>query len=145
MQIPPEQQLGQMLLGLLIILIYFIPTLVAFHRDHAYRFVITVINICTGWTGIGYLAALLWAVWPADRALAEPLIGNVTGTGNRNLGDVIGEGRSGFDRSLHAQSLPARPTRSTIEEDLRQLKRLFDDGLLSHEEFELKRRNILGL
>ncbi|MDO9465196.1 MAG: superinfection immunity protein [bacterium] len=42
-------------------LIYFIPTFVAFSRDHENKGWITLVNIIIGWTGLGWLAVLLWA------------------------------------------------------------------------------------
>ena len=41
--------------------VYFIPTLVAFHRLHYNRGAIFVLNLCLGWTLLGWVAALVWA------------------------------------------------------------------------------------
>jgi Superinfection immunity protein len=42
-------------------LIYMLPTLIAFGREHPRRQDIAVINILLGWTLIGWLAIFLWA------------------------------------------------------------------------------------
>jgi hypothetical protein len=52
-------------IGFLIVLvglfIYLIPTIVAFRRGHASRAGICILNIVAGWSGIGWLASLIWA------------------------------------------------------------------------------------
>ena len=47
--------------GLLAVLIALLPTLIAFRRAHTRRIEITFLNLLTGWTGIGWIVALLWA------------------------------------------------------------------------------------
>ncbi len=50
-------------LGLTIFgLVFFLPTIVAFKRKHPNRFLILVINVLAGWTGIAWLVALIWAM-----------------------------------------------------------------------------------
>jgi uncharacterized membrane protein len=50
----------------LIVIIYMIPTIVAFGRDHPHRNAVAVINILFGWTLIVWFFVFLWA------ALATP-------------------------------------------------------------------------
>ncbi|HXO00470.1 MAG TPA: superinfection immunity protein [Stellaceae bacterium] len=47
---------------LLIVLIYMLPTLIAFGREHPRRTDIAVVNILLGWTLIGWFAVFLWAL-----------------------------------------------------------------------------------
>ena len=54
------------ILIILIVALYMIPTLVANARDHPRRPQITLLNILFGWTLIGWIAVFLWA------ALARP-------------------------------------------------------------------------
>jgi hypothetical protein len=42
-------------------LVYFLPSIVAFHRKHDSRMVIFLINFFLGGTGIGWFIALIWA------------------------------------------------------------------------------------
>lgn len=49
------------LMLLAIVLIYMLPTIVAFGREHPRRQDITVLNILLGWTLIGWVAVFLWA------------------------------------------------------------------------------------
>jgi Superinfection immunity protein len=46
---------------MLILLIYLLPTLIAYSREHPARAEIVVLNIFLGWTLIGWIAVFLWA------------------------------------------------------------------------------------
>jgi hypothetical protein len=46
---------------LLIALLYMLPTLIAFGREHPRRDAIAVINILLGWTLIVWIGVFLWA------------------------------------------------------------------------------------
>ena len=46
---------------LLIVLIYMLPTFIAFGREHPRRQDIAVVNILLGWTLIGWIGVFLWA------------------------------------------------------------------------------------
>ncbi len=41
---------------------YFLPTIVAWWRGHHNMLAIFVLNLLLGWSGIGWIAALVWAV-----------------------------------------------------------------------------------
>ena len=55
-----------LVLGLLIIgligLLYMLPALVAHHRGHRQTKAIAVLNIFLGWTVLGWIVALVWAM-----------------------------------------------------------------------------------
>lgn len=86
------------------ILVYFLPSFISFHREHHYKWIILVINVFGSWTGIAWLASLIWAIWPQDKSLADPIMGNVTGTGQRNVGDTLGAVSYGQQRGYHNES-----------------------------------------
>ena len=46
----------------LMFLAYWIPTLLAYHWNHKHRLAILVTNFFLGWTMIGWVVALVWAV-----------------------------------------------------------------------------------
>ena len=50
--------------GLVALLFYFLPTIVAFLRGHQSRFGIFLLNLFLGWSGIGWLIALIWSLSP---------------------------------------------------------------------------------
>lgn len=43
--------------------IYFIPTMVASHREHRNKAGIFCLNFFFGWTLLGWVGALIWALW----------------------------------------------------------------------------------
>lgn len=43
------------------VVVNFIPSFIAFSRDHPQRILILVINLLMGWTIIGWAALLFWA------------------------------------------------------------------------------------
>lgn len=45
----------------LTLLITFIPTIIAYNRNHRQRLAILIVNIFLAWTAIGWIAALIWA------------------------------------------------------------------------------------
>jgi hypothetical protein len=47
--------------GLLAVLIALLPTVIAFRRGHDRRIEISLVNLIVGWTGVGWLVALVWA------------------------------------------------------------------------------------
>jgi hypothetical protein len=48
--------------------IYFLPAIVAFGRHHRNGVAIFVLNLLAGWTGIGWLVAIVWAFTKPARA-----------------------------------------------------------------------------
>jgi len=80
-------------------LIYFIPTFIAFRRNHYYKWIIFAINFVLGGTGIGYLVALVWAIWPSNTGLADPFINDPTSNSreaNKEIYSRYGENRQSF-------------------------------------------------
>lgn len=53
---------GMIFLGLLILGLYFIPTILAVKNDHPSTAGIILLNIFLGWTFLGWLGALIWAL-----------------------------------------------------------------------------------
>ena len=47
-----------LLLGLVI---YFAPTILSFYSKHPHRGGIFILNLFLGWTGVGWVGALVWA------------------------------------------------------------------------------------
>jgi hypothetical protein len=48
--------------ALLALLVYFMPTFIAHRRAHPRKIPILLVNLFLGWTGIGWIAALIWAL-----------------------------------------------------------------------------------
>jgi ribosomal protein S27AE len=62
---PTEPNSGELAVGLVLLLIlgllYFLPSIIAYWRGHAQRGAILILNLALGWTLIGCVAALVWA------------------------------------------------------------------------------------
>lgn len=54
------------LLGIIGIILYFLPSIIAFKRRHSSRFGILIINLFFGWTFIGWIVSLAWSVSKKD-------------------------------------------------------------------------------
>ncbi len=161
-------------LGLILILLvvvgiafYLLPAIIAFARHHEYRWVILALTIIGGWTGICWIIALVWSVFPHNRSAIDPVVGPVTGIGYRNAGDTIGAAQFGQQRGYEQEgrrkepqlggwaqtprvsvpsTAPAVPDfhfNDTVEA-LEKLERLRQSGALSADEFEAAKRRVLG-
>ena len=47
---------------LLLVVLHFIPTIIAFCRDHKSKLGILAMNLLLGWTGIFWIWALIWSL-----------------------------------------------------------------------------------
>jgi len=52
----------EILLVVLIFAIYFLPTLIAFLRQHKNKLAIFLLNLLLGWTVLGWVVSLVWSV-----------------------------------------------------------------------------------
>jgi len=52
----------ELLLVVLISAIYFLPTLIAFLRQHKNSLAIFLLNLLLGWTVLGWVVSLVWSV-----------------------------------------------------------------------------------
>ncbi len=58
------QSLGllEILLVVLIFGFYFLPSLIAFLRQHKNKLAVFLLNLLLGWTVLGWVASLVWSV-----------------------------------------------------------------------------------
>lgn len=139
--------LGLIILCLVGLAIYFVPTLIALIRGHSYTGVIFALNLCGGWTGLGWLAAMVWAVWPTEKALIDPVVGNVTGRGTRNAGDTLGAAAFGRERGYAAERSgtgASGPDGMSTLEQLGRLGALRADGVIDDAEFHAAKTALLA-
>jgi len=52
----------ELLLVVLIFAVYFLPTLIAFLRQHRNKLAIFLLNLLLGWTVLGWVVSLVWSV-----------------------------------------------------------------------------------
>jgi hypothetical protein len=74
---------GFIVLGVLIVL-YFIPALVAKNRNHHNALAIFILNFFLGWTLFGWVVALIWAMARAPELTITPTA-RITPTAERRL------------------------------------------------------------
>jgi len=56
---------------IVVVLLYWVPTVVAYWRHHHNRLAILVLNTFLGWTFLGWVAALIWASTRVERNRVE--------------------------------------------------------------------------
>jgi len=56
----------EFLLLLLFVYAYFMPTIVAYSRKHRNTLAIFILNLFTGYTLFGWVAAMIWAVYKSE-------------------------------------------------------------------------------
>ena len=52
----------ELLLVVLIFVLYFLPALIAFLRNHKNKLAIFLLNFLLGWTVLGWVGSLVWSV-----------------------------------------------------------------------------------
>ena len=121
-----------LIIGLIATVIYLIPTIVAFCRSHPNRWLIAVINVVLGGTGIGWLGSLVWACSAA----------HLSPTGSNG-------GESGLNLFVNdPQRVKIEPAGlqmsfDDISAQLLRLKRLRDDGAITSEEYECLKQPLI--
>lgn len=120
--------------------LFVVPSIIAFRRGHPNRWPILAVNICLGGTGIGWAAALIWALYAVHRS-NEPG-GSHGGESGLNVftNDV---------RRVHLITLTADPSRPLLTTgamvaEIERLKALRDAGHLSEAEFTGLKSTVLA-
>lgn len=130
--------------------IFFIPSIIAHRRKHAYFGVIVGLNIF-GFTGFLWIIAFIWAVFPSNKSLIDPFLGNVTGTGVRNTGDTIGSVKYGVRRGEEDERKAehdANPSlggnaETALTDSLAKIEKLYSEKIINDEEYARMRGRIL--
>ena len=95
------------LLIIILLGLYFLPTGVAFAREHQARFRILVVNILVGWTVLGWIAVGFWAFCRAAEGPAE-----ASTQSQSSDHSAVGTGREGsFEEKFTAKSQGGLPPR----------------------------------
>ncbi|UMY65092.1 MULTISPECIES: superinfection immunity protein [unclassified Flavobacterium] len=103
--------------------LYFIPTIVAFSRQSKNKLPIALVNFLLGWTGLGWIGSLLWACL-SDNGSNLHIYNNQTLT--------------------HSTQTTTGADSGKKVEILKSLKDLHDSGVLSDEEFAREKEKVLG-
>ena len=115
--------------------IFWYPTTVAKKRGHAYRGLIQLLNIGAFFTIVTWFIAAAWAIFPSEKSLIDPVVGNPTGLGRRNAGDTIGSAKHGTARGASHEA--------GTDELIDKLIDMHSKGLITDEEFSRKKKEII--
>lgn len=129
-------------LSVLLIILMFIPTYVAFSRHHPNRWLILVLNLAVGGTLVGWVAALVWALKFAHKSEQ----GSHGGESGLNL--FINDPKIiRVEPAMNTSSVNAAvQMEQTLPQDLdilKRLKQLFLEGVITQIEYDDLRRPIL--
>jgi hypothetical protein len=61
------------LLVIACVIVYFLPTLIAMLRDHPQKIQIFILDLLSGWSGVGWVLAVIWACRKFSRRRWTPL------------------------------------------------------------------------
>jgi hypothetical protein len=106
------------------ILLYFLPTILAFSKKKSNKSVIFLVNFFLGWSVIGWIVSLIWAL-SSDNSQTVIVNNNPTNLEEKNPANK----ESAYNEKLN---------------NLQKLKDLFDSGVLSEIEFEEQKSKILS-
>jgi Na+/H+-dicarboxylate symporter len=118
-------------LGILIIpflIIYFIPTMIVFSRNSPNKIGVFLLNLFLGFTFIGWIVALIWAF--SSKAKTTIIINNT-------------QQESKSEKPNHKQNNPTDDLTHKLNQ-IERLKKLFDEGTISKEEFESQKEKIFN-
>jgi hypothetical protein len=113
-------------------IIYIMPSIVAFRRNHPNRWIILIINVAFGGTLIGWGIALVWAMRAAHR------VGSTSSGGESGLNLFVND-----VKKIQVVDPPPLPGTSPVQE-LERLHGLLVRGAISQVEFDGLKAKLLG-
>lgn len=130
---------------ILFLISYFIPSIIALFRAKSNSFAIILLNLFLGWTFIGWVVALIWSA-TKDKP-AQTIVVNNSYTENKNIEPNHQKTNSTTSlNSMYSQKTTTNKIISHQEkiEILEKLKKMVDAGILTQEEFEKQKIQILA-
>jgi len=97
------------------LLLYFIPSIVAFSKNRHNKSAVLVLNIFLGWSFIGWIVALVWAV------------------SNRNPQQII----------VNNSQVSTNPSSEDYLDTLNKLHNLKSSGIITEEEFNTQKKKLI--
>jgi hypothetical protein len=117
---------------------YFLPTIIAILRRKANTGGIFVLNLLLGWTLIGWIGALVWSL-SAD---AQPTI--IVHNSTSSAPPPPPSSHAYTNVTVRKPVASKGSAQQDKIDQLRQLKQLLDEGVLTEEEFNRQKAAILG-
>jgi hypothetical protein len=134
-QPPPDDTAFIIFLGiafLIVGIIYIMPSIVAFRRNHPNRWIILIINVAFGGTVIGWGITLVWAMRAAHR------VGSTSSGGESGLNLFIND-----VKKIQIIEPPPLP-HASVTRELERLHDLLVRGAISQVEFDGLKATLLG-
>jgi len=138
---------------ILFIIPYFLPSIIALFRSKSNTTAIVMLNLFLGWTFIGWVVALIWAV-TKDREMQTIVVNNNAYSDNKTISPLMSQPVSeNIQYGVSQKTIPNQGVKSDEQnpknhqekiDNLQKLKRLLDDGILTQEEFDQQKKQILG-
>ncbi|EKT4550784.1 superinfection immunity protein [Flavobacterium psychrophilum] len=138
---------------ILFVIPYFLPSIIALFRSKSNTTAIVMLNLFLGWTFIGWVVALIWAV-TKDREMQTIVVNNNAYSDNKTINPLMSQPiADNFQNNLNQKTLSSQEVKSEEKnpknhqekiENLQKLKQLLDDGILTQDEFEQQKKQILG-
>jgi hypothetical protein len=130
---------------LLIILLgfplYFLPTFIAAARKNSNALGIFVLNLFLGWTLLGWIGAMIWAFSSGSKQVPTVIVNNTSQSYSQEYKGKKPEPTQQIQPDV---ANPKLITQQDKIDQLRQLKQLLDEGVLTNEEFNYQKAIILG-
>ena len=138
---------------ILFIIPYFLPSIIALFRSKSNTTAIVMLNLFLGWTFIGWVVALIWAV-TKDREMQTIVVNNNAYSDNKTISPLMSQPiEENFQNNLNQKTISTQEIKSTADksknhqekiENLQKLKHLLDEGILTQDEFDQQKKQILG-
>ena len=143
---------AELIVMALFLIPYFIPTIIALIRKKSNTTAIFLLNFFLGWTFVGWIVSLIWAV-TKDKEQQTIVINNNAYT-DRTINPILTQpARENFENDTLSKTLSSNVVDSEIPkinsyqdkiENLQKLKALLDAGILNQEEFDQQKAQILA-
>ena len=118
---------------------YFLPTVIAMLRGKSNTFAILLLNLFLGWTFIGWIVALVWSV-TSDNKPQTIVVNNNSSIEPKNEFKTLSNQRI---KSEQTNNSNLNSHQEKIQ-NLKKLRQLLDDGILTQEEFVQQKNQILA-
>jgi hypothetical protein len=123
---------SEWILILLAFPLYLLPAIVAGSRKHPNFGAVFALNLLLGWTFLGWVGSLIWSLSSKDRQSPTVIVNNTT--------QSYSPGHKFEEPHIANQTQPVLATAESLTQQekidqLRQLKQLLDEGVLTVEEF----------
>ena len=129
-----------LLLMLIAIPLYFLPAIIANSRKHHNSGPILVINLLLGWTFLGWVGALVWALSFTGFKGPTVVVNNASLPYSQESPSEVSEASP---RSMFTTLSADIATHQAKIDQLKQLKQMLDEGVLTIEEFNKQKSAVL--